>query len=135
MWLIILFKDIIRPLLSLSCISIFQTVELITGFFFKFIRICFSKKLIIYFSLLRPLYLPARVFLSIGSMNLSSNIVAHTSTSLLRFVVEDAALYLSNRVSYGTINLYRDYVSVLSEFLFVLEFLLVPSLIPFLFRY
>jgi len=58
-------------------------------------------------------------------MNLSSNIVAHTSTSLLRFVVEDAALYLSNRVSYGTINLHRDYVSVLSEYFLVLEFLLV----------
>lgn len=44
---------------------------------------------------------------------MSSNIVAHTNSSLLRFVVEDAALYLSNRVNYGTINLQRDYVSVL----------------------
>ena len=46
-------------------------------------------------------------------MNVSSNIVAQTSSSVLRFVIEDAALHLSNRVSYGTVNLQRDYVCVL----------------------
>lgn len=39
--------------------------------------------------------------------------MAQTNSSVLRFVVEDAALYLSNRVSYGTVNLQRDYVCVL----------------------
>lgn len=44
---------------------------------------------------------------------MSSNIMAQTNSSVLRFVVEDAALHLSNRVSYGTVNLQRDYVCVL----------------------
>ncbi|XP_045024451.1 autophagy-related protein 2 homolog A isoform X1 [Daphnia magna] len=61
----------------------------------------------------RPLYLPARAFLSVGAVNVSSNIMALTNSSVLRFVVEDACLYLSNRVSYGTVNLQRDYVCVL----------------------
>jgi autophagy-related protein 2 len=61
----------------------------------------------------RPLYLPARAFLSLGTLNVSSNIMAQTNSSVLRFVMEDAALYLSNRVSYGTVNLHRDYVCVL----------------------
>ena len=67
----------------------------------------------ILFVICRPLYLPARAFISLGTLNVSSNIMAQTNTSVLRFVVEDAALYLSNRVSYGTVNLQRDYVSVL----------------------
>lgn len=46
-------------------------------------------------------------------MNVSSNIIAQTSSSVLRFVIEDAALHLSNRVSFGTVNLQRDYVCVL----------------------
>jgi autophagy-related protein 2 len=57
--------------------------------------------------------LPARAFLSLGTLNISSNIMAQTNSSVLRFVMEDAALYLSNRVSYGTVNLRRDYVCVL----------------------
>lgn len=61
----------------------------------------------------RPLYLPARVFVSVGTLNVSSNIVAQTSTSVLRFVIEDAALHLSNRVYNGTVNFQRDYVCVL----------------------
>ena len=43
---------------------------------------------------------------------MSSNIVAQTNASVLRFVVEDAALHISNRVSYGTVNLNRDYICV-----------------------
>ena len=44
---------------------------------------------------------------------MSSNIVAQTNASVLRFVVEDAALHISDRVSYGTVNLQRDYVCVM----------------------
>jgi len=61
----------------------------------------------------RPLYLPGRVFVSVGTLNVSSNIVAQTNASVLRFVVEDAALHISDRVSYGTVNLQRDYVCVM----------------------
>ena len=53
------------------------------------------------------------MFVSLGTLNVSCNIVAQTSCSVLRFVVEDAGLHLSNRVSYGTVNLRRDYVCVL----------------------
>lgn len=65
------------------------------------------------FAFLRPLYLPARAFLSIGTVNVSSNIMALTNSSVLRFVVEDACLYLSNYVSPKIVNLERDYVCVL----------------------
>ena len=61
----------------------------------------------------RPLYLPARVLITIGTLNVFSNIVAQTSCSVLHFVLEDVALHLSNRVSYVTVNVRRDYVKVL----------------------
>ena len=53
------------------------------------------------------------MLVTLGALNVSSNIVAQTNCSVLRFVVEDAALHLSDRVSYGTVNLQRDYVCVL----------------------
>lgn len=81
--------------------------------FLLFAHIIYTYTSINNFSVLRPLYLPARAFLSVGAVNVSSNIMALTNSSVLRFVVEDACLYLSNRVSYGTVNLQRDYVCVL----------------------
>ncbi|KAK2706752.1 hypothetical protein QYM36_014703, partial [Artemia franciscana] len=43
-----------------------------------------------------PLDFPASVLFSIGSFSLTSNIVAHTNTSVLRCVLEDSHVFLSN---------------------------------------
>lgn len=52
--------------------------------------------------------------MSVGALNISSNIVAQTKSSLLRFIVEDLSLHLSNRPSVERIpSIDNDYVCVL----------------------
>ncbi|XP_046500230.1 autophagy-related protein 2 homolog A isoform X2 [Equus quagga] len=61
----------------------------------------------------RPLYLPVRVLLTAETFTLSSNIIMDTSTFLLRFILDDSALYLSDKCEVETLDLRRDYVCVL----------------------
>ncbi|KAB1251445.1 Autophagy-related protein 2-like protein A [Camelus dromedarius] len=61
----------------------------------------------------RPLYLPVRVLVTAETFTLSSNIVMDTSTFLLRFILDDSALYLSDKCEMETLDLRRDYVCVL----------------------
>ncbi|XP_055987729.1 autophagy-related protein 2 homolog A [Sorex fumeus] len=61
----------------------------------------------------RPLYLPVRVLLTAESFSLSSNIIMDTSTFLLRFILDDSALYLSDKCEVESLDLRRDYVCVL----------------------
>ncbi|XP_023559729.1 autophagy-related protein 2 homolog A isoform X3 [Octodon degus] len=61
----------------------------------------------------RPLYLPVRVLITAETFTLSSNIVMDTSTFLLRFILDDSALYLSDKCEVETLDLRRDYVCVL----------------------
>ncbi|XP_044775571.1 autophagy-related protein 2 homolog A isoform X2 [Neomonachus schauinslandi] len=61
----------------------------------------------------RPLYLPVRVLITAETFTLSSNIIMDTSTFLLRFILDDSALYLSDKCEVETPDLQRDYVCVL----------------------
>ncbi|XP_069848263.1 autophagy-related protein 2 homolog A-like isoform X1 [Dipodomys merriami] len=61
----------------------------------------------------RPLYLPVRVLATTETFTLSSNIVMDTSTFLLRFILDDSALYLSDKCEVESLDLRRDYVCVL----------------------
>lgn len=61
----------------------------------------------------RPLHLPVRVLVTAETFTLSSNIIMDTSTFLLRFILDDSALYLSDKCEVGTPDLRRDYVCVL----------------------
>ncbi|XP_063800905.1 autophagy-related protein 2 homolog A isoform X1 [Pseudophryne corroboree] len=61
----------------------------------------------------RPLYLPVRVLLTAETFTLSSNIVVDTATFLLRFILDDSALYLSDKCEADVIDLKKDYVCVL----------------------
>ncbi|KAM4720661.1 autophagy-related protein 2 homolog A [Rhinophrynus dorsalis] len=61
----------------------------------------------------RPLYLPVRVLITAETFTLSSNIVVDTSTFLLRFILDDSALYLSDKCEADVTDLKRDYVCVL----------------------
>uniref|UniRef100_H0VCN2 Autophagy related 2A n=1 Tax=Cavia porcellus TaxID=10141 RepID=H0VCN2_CAVPO len=61
----------------------------------------------------RPLYLPVRVLITAETFTLSSNIVMDTSTFLLRFILDDSALYLSDKCEVETLDLRRDYVCVM----------------------
>uniref|UniRef100_A0A2R8ZS66 Autophagy related 2A n=1 Tax=Pan paniscus TaxID=9597 RepID=A0A2R8ZS66_PANPA len=61
----------------------------------------------------RPLYLPVRVLITAETFTLSSNIIMDTSTFLLRFILDDSALYLSDKCEVETLDLRRDYVCVL----------------------
>lgn len=61
----------------------------------------------------RPLYLPLRVLFTAESFSLSSNIIVDTATFHLRFILDDSALYLSDKCEGDTVDLRRDYVCVL----------------------
>uniref|UniRef100_A0A673MS44 Autophagy-related protein 2 homolog A-like n=1 Tax=Sinocyclocheilus rhinocerous TaxID=307959 RepID=A0A673MS44_9TELE len=61
----------------------------------------------------RPLYLPLRVMFTAESFSLSSNIIVDTATFHLRFILDDSALYLSDKCESDTVDLRRDYVCVL----------------------
>ncbi|XP_014327053.1 autophagy-related protein 2 homolog A [Xiphophorus maculatus] len=61
----------------------------------------------------RPLYLPLRVLFTAESFSLSSNIIVDTATFHLRFILDDSALYLSDKCETDTVDLRKDYVCVL----------------------
>uniref|UniRef100_A0AAR2LYP3 Autophagy related 2A n=1 Tax=Pygocentrus nattereri TaxID=42514 RepID=A0AAR2LYP3_PYGNA len=61
----------------------------------------------------RPLYLPLRVLFTAESFSLSSNIIVDTATFHLRFILDDSALYLTDKCESETVDLRRDYVCVL----------------------
>nr|XP_054759186.1 autophagy-related protein 2 homolog B-like [Lytechinus pictus] len=60
----------------------------------------------------RPLYLPLKSFILLESLSISSNLVYEAKESLLRFLIDDAALYISEKCNETKVNLKRDYVSV-----------------------
>uniref|UniRef100_A0A3B3QY43 Autophagy related 2A n=1 Tax=Paramormyrops kingsleyae TaxID=1676925 RepID=A0A3B3QY43_9TELE len=60
----------------------------------------------------RPLYLPLRVLFTAESFSLSSNIIVDTATFHLRFILDDSALYLSDKCESEAVDLRRDYVCV-----------------------
>ncbi|XP_048370192.1 autophagy-related protein 2 homolog A [Sphaerodactylus townsendi] len=60
----------------------------------------------------RPLYLPIRVLITAETFTLSSNIIVDTSVFLLRFILDDSAIYLSNKCDSETGDLRKDYVCV-----------------------
>ncbi|KAF4091423.1 hypothetical protein AMELA_G00036730 [Ameiurus melas] len=61
----------------------------------------------------RPLYLPFRALFTAESFSLSSNIIVDTATFHLRFILDDSALYLTDKCESETVDLRRDYVCVL----------------------
>uniref|UniRef100_A0A3Q2ZNR7 Autophagy related 2A n=1 Tax=Kryptolebias marmoratus TaxID=37003 RepID=A0A3Q2ZNR7_KRYMA len=61
----------------------------------------------------RPLYLPIRVLFTAESFSLSTNIIVDTATFHLRFILDDSALYLSDKCVCDTVDLRKDYVCVL----------------------
>lgn len=61
----------------------------------------------------RPLYLPLRVLFTAESFSLSSNIIVDTATFHLRFILDDSALYLSDKCEGDTVDLRKDYVCIL----------------------
>lgn len=64
------------------------------------------------FCICRPVHLPMRCLLSVGSLSLSSNMAARTTCSTMRFIVEDAYFFLSDKVS-PSVELRLDYVCVM----------------------
>jgi autophagy-related protein 2 len=63
--------------------------------------------------------------ITVGSFSISSNIAAQTSSSTLRFMAEDAALFISDKTGSrhlsSPVDLRRDYVCVLDWGLFELS--------------
>lgn len=57
---------------------------------------------------------------TLGNFSVSSNIAAQTNTSTLRFIAEDVALFISDKIGSG-VDLRRDYVCVMDLGLFELS--------------
>ncbi|XP_041969393.1 autophagy-related protein 2 homolog A isoform X2 [Aricia agestis] len=68
----------------------------------------------------RPLYLPIRTILTLGNFSVSSNIIPDTSSSHLRFLAQECALFLG-RAQEAPPNVHKDYVCVLDLGLFELS--------------
>lgn len=68
----------------------------------------------------RPIHLPLRSVLTLGSFSISSNIAAQTNTSTLRFIAEDLALFISDKLG-NHVDLRRDFVCVMDLGLFELS--------------
>lgn len=69
----------------------------------------------------RPLHLPLKSLVILNNFSVSSNITAQTNTSTLRFIAEDVALFISDKVRERSVNLKRDYVCVMNFGLFELS--------------
>ncbi|XP_051942954.1 autophagy-related protein 2 homolog B-like isoform X1 [Hippocampus zosterae] len=61
----------------------------------------------------RPLYLPLRSLLVVETFSISSNVSLDHSSSTLRIILDEAALFLSDKCNVVSVNLARDYVQVL----------------------
>ncbi|RXM93050.1 Autophagy-related protein 2-like B [Acipenser ruthenus] len=61
----------------------------------------------------RPLYLPIRSLLTVETFSISSNVSLDRSSSTLRIILDEAALFLSDKCNTVSVNLNRaDYVQV-----------------------
>uniref|UniRef100_A0A3Q3QAH3 Autophagy related 2B n=1 Tax=Monopterus albus TaxID=43700 RepID=A0A3Q3QAH3_MONAL len=60
----------------------------------------------------RPLYLPLRSLLVVETFSISSSVSLDHSSSTLRIILDDAALFLSDKSNAVSVNLARDYVQV-----------------------
>uniref|UniRef100_A0A8B9LQZ7 Autophagy related 2B n=1 Tax=Astyanax mexicanus TaxID=7994 RepID=A0A8B9LQZ7_ASTMX len=60
----------------------------------------------------RPLYLPVRSLLTVETFSISSSVSLDHSSSSLRIILDEAALFLSDKSNAVSVNLARDYVQV-----------------------
>lgn len=60
----------------------------------------------------RPLYLPLRSLLVVETFSISSSVSLDHSSSTLRIILDEAALFLSDKNNAVSVNLARDYVQV-----------------------
>uniref|UniRef100_A0A4W6F0E6 Autophagy related 2B n=1 Tax=Lates calcarifer TaxID=8187 RepID=A0A4W6F0E6_LATCA len=60
----------------------------------------------------RPLYLPLRSLLIVETFSISSSVSLDHSSSTLRIILDEAALFLSDKSNAVSVNLARDYVQV-----------------------
>uniref|UniRef100_A0A8C1DWR7 Autophagy related 2B n=1 Tax=Cyprinus carpio carpio TaxID=630221 RepID=A0A8C1DWR7_CYPCA len=60
----------------------------------------------------RPLYLPVRSLLTVETFSISSSVSLDHSSSSLRIILDEAALFLSDKINAVSVNLARDYVQV-----------------------
>uniref|UniRef100_A0A1A7WU61 Autophagy related 2B n=1 Tax=Iconisemion striatum TaxID=60296 RepID=A0A1A7WU61_9TELE len=60
----------------------------------------------------RPLYLPLRSLLVVETFSISSSVSLDNSSSTLRIILDEAALFLSDKNNAVSVNLARDYVQV-----------------------
>ncbi|XP_062379584.1 autophagy-related protein 2 homolog B isoform X2 [Sardina pilchardus] len=60
----------------------------------------------------RPLYLPVRSLVTVETFSISSSLALDHSSSTIRIILDEAALFLSDKTNVLPVNLSRDYVQV-----------------------
>ncbi|XP_076030640.1 autophagy-related 2 [Oratosquilla oratoria] len=60
----------------------------------------------------RPLHLPLCAILTVDGLSISSNLTLASNTSVVRFLIEDAELFLSDRVNARSVDLRKNYVAI-----------------------
>ncbi|KAK8735432.1 hypothetical protein OTU49_005389 [Cherax quadricarinatus] len=60
----------------------------------------------------RPLHLPLRAMLTVDACSISSNLTLASDVNVLHFIIEDAALFLSDKLSVRSVDLKKNYICV-----------------------
>ena len=60
----------------------------------------------------RPLHLPLRTMLTVDTCSISSNMTLGSDVSVVHLILEDAALFLSDKLSVKTVDIKKNYVCV-----------------------
>nr|UXP86414.1 atg2 [Procambarus clarkii] len=60
----------------------------------------------------RPLHLPLRAMLTVDACSISSNLTISSDANVLHFIIEDAALFLSDKLSVRNVDLKKNYICV-----------------------
>ncbi|KAK3878072.1 hypothetical protein Pcinc_017284 [Petrolisthes cinctipes] len=75
----------------------------------------------------RPLHLPLRALLTVDACSISSNLTISSDANVLHFIIEDAALFLSDKLSARAIDLKKNYVCVADMGVFELRLKMVED--------
>ncbi|XP_050712970.1 autophagy-related protein 2 homolog A-like [Eriocheir sinensis] len=60
----------------------------------------------------RPLHLPLRAMLTVDTCSISSNMTLGSDVSVVHLIIEDAALFLSDKLNANTVDIKKNYVCV-----------------------
>lgn len=75
----------------------------------------------------RPLHLPLRAMLTVDACSISSNMTLGSDVSVVQLIIEDAALFLSDKLNVSTVDIKKNYVCVADLGVFEMSLKLIDA--------